>query len=234
MAKNESKPNPNIHQLWPTSILTKRFADYEQVNPALLELFYQHRDKEQRAPGTSYASSDRLLEKYKNHTELLKLSKFIMDSVFELAKEVNRPYWRGGESINLYLSGLWFQITNNYAFHETHIHGNCSWSGVYYVRSGSSSRSPADHKGRQPNGITRFYGPYMEHMAGGHAEYGNMYLDDPKWDSYPQDGKLVVFPSYLKHMVFPYNGTEDRVVVSFHARMDSGTVTRPSDHYGMQ
>ncbi len=29
-----------------------------------------------------------------------------------------------------------------------------------------------------------------------------------------------MFPSYLKHMVFPYSGEQDRVIVSFHAQVD--------------
>ena len=43
--KTKSDVNPNIVKLWPTTLLAKRFAHYQKVNPALLELFYQHRDR---------------------------------------------------------------------------------------------------------------------------------------------------------------------------------------------
>ncbi len=70
------------------------------------------------------------------------------------------------------------------------------------------------------NGVTRFYGPYMEFLAGGHGEFGNLYLQYGSWDSFPEDGKIAVFPSYLKHMAFPCSGEQDRVIVSFHAQVD--------------
>ena len=56
--------NPNVVKLWPTTLLAKRFAHYQKVNPALLDLFYQHREREQRAPNQAYASKDDLLSKY--------------------------------------------------------------------------------------------------------------------------------------------------------------------------
>jgi len=232
MAKKQAKPNSNIKQLWPTSILVKRFNEYQRVNPALLELFYQHRDNEKRASKQSYVSTDTLLAKYDSHAELQSLAGFIKDSVYEIASEVNAPYWRQGDQINLNLTGLWFQIANGHAFHEVHTHGNCSWSGVYYVRAANStSADQADTK--KTNGITRFYGPHMDNGAGGHAEYGNLYLQDYTWDSHPEDGRLVVFPSYLKHMAFPYVGEEDRVIVSFHARLDNDKGLRFSSGYSM-
>ena len=219
MAKDKKKPNANIVQLWPTSILSKRFAHYQKVNPVLLNLFYAHKEKDQKRPSRTYVSRDKLLKEYQDHAELNALGQFIKDSVFELAAEVNKAYWRQGDSIHLNITGIWFQISNDYNFHETHVHGNCSWSGVYYVQSGESSKGLEDHIGKQPNGVTRFYGPNLDLSAGGHAEAGNIYLQDYVYDSYPQDGRLVVFPAYLKHMVFPYNGPTDRVVVSFHVQI---------------
>ena len=76
-------------------------------------------------------------------------------------------------------------MSNEHAFHETHIHGNCAWSGVYYVEVGDCSTCPADHGADMPNGVTRFYGPHMEVTAGGHGEFGNLYLQDTHFDSYP-------------------------------------------------
>lgn len=212
MAKDKKKSNANISQLWPVSILSNRFPHYQKVNPALLELFYAHKEKEQKSASRTYVSHDKLLAQYQHHSALNELAQFIKDSVFELASEVNAPYWQKGDSIEINMTGIWFQIANDYNFHETHVHGNCSWSGVYYVQSGQASKGPGDHKGKQPNGVTRFYGPNIDLSAGGHAEAGNLYLQDYALDSYPQDGKLVVFPSHLKHMVFPYNGSSDRLV----------------------
>jgi len=212
--------NPNIAQLWPVSILTRKFGKYQQVNPQLIELFERHRKAHPGPPGPVYVSADNFAAESENPT-IQALQKFIMDGVFEIAAEVNGPYWSKNQTINVHLTGLWFQISNQYGFHETHVHGNCSWSGVYYVQSGDSSKGPDDLAANgQPNGITRFYGPNTEYQAGGHGDLGNFYLQNHTFDSYPEDGKLVIFPSHLKHMVFPYFGAQDRIIVSFHAQVN--------------
>ena len=223
--KNKPESNPNIVKLWPTTMLSKRFSHYQKVNPALLELFYQHRDREQRSPEQAYASHDDLLSQYPLHKELNELAEYISGSIVEVAREANRGLWRDDEKVRVTISGIWFQISNGHSFHEMHVHGNASWSGVYYIRAADSSKSATDVKGQQPNGVTRFYGPHVEHMAGGFGDYGNLYLHDNSWDSFPQDGKLCVFPAHIKHMPFPYVGEEDRVILSFHAQVlnSSGT-----------
>ena len=228
--KTKSEVNPNIVKLWPTTLLAKRFAHYQKVNPALLELFYQHRDREQSGPKQAYASKDDLLSQYPLHQELNELAEFISVGIAEVAGEANRGLWRPDENVSVNITGLWFQISNNYAFQEVHVHGNCSWSGVYYVRAADCATSLRSNPGQQPNGITRFYGPHMEHMAGGHGDYGNFYLHDSSWDSFPEDGKLCVFPSHIKHMPFPYNGKEDRVIVSFHAQVFNSSGTQNYDY----
>ena len=109
MAK-KSRPggNPNIIRLWPTTLLAKRFAHYQQVNPALLKLFYEHRDREQRSPQQAYASKDDLLQQYPLHQELNDLAEFISKGVVEVATEANRNLWRDGEKVSVTLTGLWF------------------------------------------------------------------------------------------------------------------------------
>ncbi|MGR3913978.1 MAG: 2OG-Fe(II) oxygenase family protein [Gammaproteobacteria bacterium] len=230
--RNAPRNDSGIRQLWPVSILTRQFPEHAQVNPELITLFRQYRREHPRAPGSVYASADNFAEDLDN-AALSALKKFILDNVFAIAAEVNAPYWKQGMQVDVKLTGMWFQITNDSAFHEVHVHGNCSWSGVYYVQSGDCSRSRGDTRANgMPNGITRFYGPQMEYLAGGHGDRGNYYLNDHAYDCYPQDGKLCVFPSHLKHMAFPYQGRADRIIVSFHAVVDAEEELRYGYSFG--
>ena len=69
-------------------------------------------------------------------------------------------------------------------------------NGRRHVQVGSCGQSTSDKKNDLLIGITRFCGPDMEVIAAGHCEFGNPYLnEDMNWDSYPEDGKLEVFPS---------------------------------------
>lgn len=210
---------PELTQLWPVTILSAKLAQHETVNAQLIQLFRQY----QREHGNTmpFVSPDNFAADIDN-AALDTLKKFIMDNVFYISARLNGKYWSKDESIDINITGLWFQISNQYSFHETHIHGNCSWSGVYYVDAGDSSNNKNDRlPNGMPNGITRFYGPHIEYGAGGHCDKGNYYLQDSAYDSFPENGKLVIFPSHLKHMVFPYNGEHDRIIVSFHAIVDS-------------
>ena len=213
-------PNAEIHNLWPTSVLTRSNEQHASIKQDLLDLFYAHRDEHSKTSGPVYASRDNLYELYKDHPAFAALIQFILASVFQVAAHANGKAWQNSQNIDVKLTGVWFQISNANGLHETHVHGNCSWSGVYYLQAGESSRSNGDRRNGLLNGVTRFYGPYMDFYAGGHVEFGNLYLQDESWDSFPEDGKIAVFPSYLKHMVFPYSGEQDRVIVSFHAQVD--------------
>lgn len=217
----QSHAGAGIHKLWPVRILIRRFPQHAQVNPKLVTLFNEYRRAHPRNAGAVYASPDNFAADMEDES-LNALKKFLLDSVFAVAADANAQHWKPRQSLDVKLTGMWFQITNDSAFHDVHVHGNCSWSGVYYVQAGDCSVARDDVRANgMLNGVTRFYGPQMEYLAGGHGDRGNYYLNDHTFDCFPQDGKLCVFPSHLKHMAFPYRGKRDRIIVSFHAVVDS-------------
>ena len=93
--KTDTEWQPEYRQTVPTTILAKRFAHYQKVNPALLELFYQHQDRGQRGAQQSYASKDDLLSQYPLHKELNELAEFISQGIVEVASEESADLWRG-------------------------------------------------------------------------------------------------------------------------------------------
>ena len=98
----------------------------------------------------------------------------------------------------------WAHITNDGGYHDTHNHANCSWCGIYCIEGGESSRETL-------NGVNRFHSP----LSSNSLDAGTHYLAANAWNWVPQDGHLLVFPSYLMHSALPYEGKIDRVVISF-------------------
>ena len=97
----------------------------------------------------------------------------------------------------------WFHVTTTNGMHEPHIHPRCSWCGVYYIKSGNHN-----------SGDTVFENP----VKSTYIDRGNLFLDHMHTLRIkPQDGLLVIFPSYLSHYQAIYKGTEDRIVVAFNA-----------------
>lgn len=217
MKRTESTGREN---LWPVPLVRSRFAEASSVNPQLVALFQQERVTAGAGEASVFSSSDDLLMRY-DDPALNRLFQFISRTVFELASELNADLWQQSPStkMNMSIAGAWFQIQNGGAFHDVHSHGNCSWSGVYYVQVDDDDTREAHPVFGALNGVTRFYGPQTEQIAGAYMDSGNLYLQRNSWDSPPEAGVLCVFPSHLKHMALPYQGQKDRIILSFNAQV---------------
>ncbi|MBD3610804.1 MAG: hypothetical protein HUJ30_09670 [Gammaproteobacteria bacterium] len=226
--------NNTVMPMWATPVLRKKFEQHQTVNSELVKIFQEHRRANDKIHGPVYSSPDDLLSRY-GDTAINDLFKFISDSVYEIASSVNGPMWEQSNSskINMNVVGAWFQIQNNFGFHDVHTHGNCSWSGAYYVQVDEEEKRIAHPQLGEQNGVTRFYSPYEDVLGGGYMDSGNLYLQASTFDSKPEEGVLVVFPSYLKHMALPYQGDKDRIIVSFNVQIhgDQGNDVLPYGFY---
>jgi len=232
----KTKVNKDIHMLWPTPILRKKFDQHEIVNSKLAKLFYEHRRTDDNADveASIYSSTDDLLMRYQNEA-LNQLFAFISQSVFEISSNMNSDIWKHSQSkkMNMEVVGAWFQIQNGHGYHETHTHGNCAWSGVYYVQVDDDAKRESNKTFAAMNGITRFYSHQMDVIGGGYMDSGNLYLQSTSFDSKPEEGVLCIFPSHLKHMAMPYEGEKDRIIVSFNVQVhgDQGDAVFDYDFY---
>lgn len=107
----------------------------------------------------------------------------------------------------------WFHVTRNGGHQGVHNHPMASWSGIFCVDAGDS---PAE----QPHsGCVRFMDTRLgadmyrdsgnNHLRGQYRHGGSQYQHAA--------GRLVMFPSYVLHEVFPYLGQRPRIVVAFNA-----------------
>jgi uncharacterized protein (TIGR02466 family) len=217
---SDSKKNPDLHFLWPTPFLRTKFPAHKKVNKRLAKLFTEHRKSNDKVNAPVYSSSDDLLMRY-NDPDLNALFSFISDELFKMSTEVNAKLWQFSRSTKLQMNvvGSWFQIQNGHGFHETHTHGNCAWSGVYYVQVDDDKTRIENKELGDMNGVTRFYGHHVDVSGGGYMDSGNLYLQDNCFDSPPEEGVLCIFPSHLKHMAMPYIGKKDRIIVSFNIQV---------------
>ncbi len=223
------KPSPmsQQRQLWPTTMGVYQWADAPEVNPLLVRVLGALRATGQAASGQTgpfFASGDDLLQRIKI-PEWQRLVQFLVNGIRDTVAVANAGAWDAshGEQpgMQIAIEGVWCQFSNHAAHHDVHTHGNCSWSGVYYVDLDDEAERIAHPGLGELNGITRFYGPYFNRLGGAHADFGNAYLQVPHTDIAPESGKLVVFPSWLPHQAMPYVGQRDRLIVSFNASVHS-------------
>jgi len=211
---------------WPVPIATHLCPDAANINPTLARVFRAMRATEalnnpdsQAVTQGFYASNDQLLKRV-DLPEFKQLIQFFAHSLQQTVSAVNKDTWPKEKiSLQLEILGCWFQIQNGMAFHDVHTHGNCSWSGVYYVQIDRTEKRISHPAMGEQNGVTRFYGPYSQWQAGAHMDIGNAYLQKNTLDVEPEEGKLVLFPTYLPHKAMPYEGDQDRIIVSFNAQL---------------
>jgi uncharacterized protein (TIGR02466 family) len=102
------------------------------------------------------------------------------------------------------------------AYHAPHSHPDSAWPGVYYVDAGTGQ---PDHPF---SGVLEFLDP----RAGVDAVTAP---GDPHGEPFrirPMAGLLVVFPSWLYHLVHPYAGQTPRMAISFNASLQPAAMAR--------
>lgn len=137
----------------------------------------------------------------------------LASTIFELSDYSDEEF--SGLQFNYH---AWFHITRNGGFQALHHHQNASWSGIFCVDPGD------DVEANPHSGAVRFYDPRGQ--ADQYRDPGNSRLGSiTRFGSYEishRAGRLLIFPSYLDHEIFPYLGQRERIVVAFNCMLQEG------------
>ena len=105
-------------------------------------------------------------------------------------------------------ANYWFNIAGPGAFQESHQHTNSHFSAVYY---------PKEYKQNSGNllfqNLTSLFDSYRFHICPQDSKYSGSISDMIEYQ--PYQGLLVIFRSYLPHMVEINRSSEDRISMSF-------------------
>ena len=109
----------------------------------------------------------------------------------------------------VYLLQGWVNVNGRGAFNTPHAHPDHEWSGSYYVKV------PPVPEGSR-SGCIEFLDPrgsvtQMDALSSGYFM--------PKIRKKPQEGMLLLFPSYLRHWVYPNEQDDIRISIAFNAKI---------------
>lgn len=211
-------PDYDLHLVWPTPIVKVKNPDHARLKPALVKLCFEreHHAKARVESGVTLHNKQGLYESsfdlFSNpdSPELQAVAQFCLRSVGEVASQLRtqRHPDRAGGAISVVIAEAWVHVTRDRGYHDTHSHPNCSWCGIYCVDPGESSLNP-------PNGTNRFEPP----VDPAYADLGSEAYEFESIYICPEDGLLVLFPSYLRHSATVYAGTKERIVIAFNAQV---------------
>ncbi|HRQ64793.1 MAG TPA: TIGR02466 family protein [Xanthomonadaceae bacterium] len=143
--------------------------------------------------------------------EVRNLFGFIHMSLAGLVKELNE-YSEAEMGQLRFDYHSWFHVTRTGGYQGMHNHPNASWSGIYCV-------DPGDDDGNINSGAVRFHDARVN--ADMYSDPGNERMRAPYrlggLHLRHTPGRLLLFPSYILHEVFPYTGQRPRIVVAFNA-----------------
>ena len=108
-----------------------------------------------------------------------------------------------------FLINAWGNVNRNGDYNVVHTHPNCMWSGCYYVARGDPN--PAIPQ----NGLLELLDP---REAANYIQVADTILDGREFiDNLP--GRMLLWPSWMKHMVHPFTGDGARISIAYNVNV---------------
>ncbi len=196
---NEDGNGDGFFDLWPTSFLRRKLENTAAANETLLGFILQQ--EKSRQDMTVDYSSDNLFAHSAPAIDWLK--QCINKTVADYFKKLPINY-----DIKWSVQG-WANINRHGDYHSLHNHPHSYLSGTYYIKvpdARGGSRSDLN-----PGAIS-FFDPRPQ--ANLTAIMGDGQID-PEFRVQPEPGLMLLWPSFLHHLVHPNLSDDIRVSVSY-------------------
>ncbi|MBD1132913.1 hypothetical protein IDH16_02115 [Pelagibacterales bacterium SAG-MED45] len=215
--------NNLIHPLWPILIGEFHNPNHQKIKKDLIEFFeqYENEHKTSRKGNENFDlfESEYFLHKEKNDV-LTKLLSFMAESFMTMASKINKEELDKAENKNPKLTvkfnNSWFIRYNKGGVVVPHDHGGGSMSCVYYVQIGDEP--DVNDINNSHNGSTYFMRPYGRGTS--HQDFGGIRYNKGASFFKAEEGKMLIWPSFIMHGSKPYLGKENRIVVSANIDVD--------------
>lgn len=206
-----------IVNLFPVVTLEAVIDDYEIINEQLIKAIEKLFDNDNLKRVLSHKWSNYVVQKDKdphgytsyNGSNLIDHPdfKFFYNHISSLITDF---FAQLGYDQEWSFHNSWASVYPTNAFVPSHDHKPFHWSGAYYVKAPANCgdirfTDPKEYALQNEPANTQYRGTFQHAVT-------------------PIPGKLLVFPSYLKHETMPNESDEDRIIISFNI------LAKPSAH----
>jgi uncharacterized protein (TIGR02466 family) len=205
-----TKPQVRIRQLFSAPVLQFIWQDCEELNQSLKTLFFEKREElpAERMSNAGGWQSPKTLQTWEAPcvSELIKkidLAVLLLISEYLPQEEI--------ATLKRWHVAAWANINEQGDYNMLHNHAGGMWSGVYYVDAGTTD---AQHPF---SGVLTFRNPTLAALAVDNLRVPEQLrkLFRSEYSISPKTGLMLLFPSWLEHMVHPYFGSTPRISVSW-------------------
>lgn len=200
----------SLNMVFATPFVLHDWPDSEQLNQELSELVLAKEKSDQHGYGVrsnagGWQSADNLIQWPEPCIQTLKNR--IESIVFKLIGELVRK--DGTERTFTLLIDSWANINRSGDYNVVHTHPNCMWSGVYYVQPGVPDKTIPY------SGLLEILDP---REAANYIQIRDTVLDAREFvDNVP--GRMLLWPSWLKHWVHPFAGSGERISIAYNVNV---------------
>jgi uncharacterized protein (TIGR02466 family) len=186
--------DPIIQPIFPTPIcvsqLERDFTDVER------KFLAKQNSKQTRNVGNSMSHNNYIL----NEPELADIKKEIEDVLLQWRDNIMAP---AQDDIELYITQSWMNWTRPGEWHHKHNHSNSYLSGVFYIAADDTKDKLV------------FINDTYRTIKIQHKEVNH--FNTETWDFSTRTGLLLIFPSWMQHMVeiIPEGNTKTRISLAF-------------------
>ena len=188
-----------MHLFFSTPVWTNKISGFEEVNNDILKYILELKKLDPEGLKKSNFSGWHSKDFNLNNEQPKKLINNLMQSINIALTDMNWDL----EGQDVKITNMWAIINEKNAFNQKHHHGNSDLSAAYYVSA------------KENCGDIIFYdprpAPIFKHPIAKKPNLLNASVNSIK----PEEGLLVLFPSYLEHSVNPNKSDSKRVVISF-------------------
>lgn len=201
------KLEPDTLVWWSTPILRRTYDPSGEVCAALKSLVLDHAETGKNVKKSNEGGwhSDEDLLSW-GGPAIAQLSQWITAASQDMTTAISGgQVYRGKLELN-----AWANLNQTGQYNAMHTHPSCVWSGVFYAEAGDPP-TPEHRK----SGVIEFLDPRAgaEMVITPGIPFGQSKVFAPK------NGQMIMFPSWMKHMVHPYWGDGDRVSIAFNVRL---------------
>ena len=188
-----------MHLFFSTPVWTSKINAFDKINQEILDYIYELQKSDTKGLTKSnfngWHSKDFDL-KEKTPT------KFIKSLMVSINTALNDMNWDLDKQ-EVKITNMWAIINEKGAFNQKHHHGNSDISAAYYVKAHDDCGDIAFYDPRPA--------PVFKHPLAKSPNILNASVNSIK----PEEGMLVLFPSYLEHSVNSNLSNKKRIVISF-------------------
>ncbi len=193
--------NDGFTELWPTTFLRRSLGNTDAANESLLALILEA--EASRDDMTVEYASENLFSRSEPAIEWLK--QCINKTVADYFKKMAVSY-----DVEWSIQG-WANVNRIGDYHNLHNHPHSYLSGTYYIAVPDSNEKARGRSDLNPGAIS-FFDPRPQANMTAVAGDGQI---DPEYRILPKPGMLLLWPSFLHHLVHPNLSEELRVSISF-------------------